>query len=149
MKLTEHFFVEEVSVTSHKGVDNTPSSEILSNAKFIAYKMERVRHLLRDNVITVLSWYRSKQLNKLVGGSKKSDHLKATAIDFVCFGFGSPRQVCIALTPYLVELGINQLIYEGTWVHISFSIPPSVPKHQVLTYDKRSKTYLTGLVETS
>lgn len=149
MKLTEHFFEAEVSITSHKGVDNTPSIEALINAKYVAHKMERVRHLLKDNVITVLSWYRSKKLNKLVGGSKKSDHLQALALDFICLGFGSPRQVCIALIPHMKELGINQLIYEGTWVHISFSIPPSVPKHQVLTYVKRSKTYLTGLVETS
>ncbi len=40
------------------------------------------------------------------------------ACDFVCPAFGSPQKVAKELAESGLEF--DQLIYEGTWVHISF-----------------------------
>jgi hypothetical protein len=100
-----------------------------------------VRELLKHPVL-VNSWYRSPQVNWNVGGSKTSQHVKGEAVDFRCPGFGTPLEVCRFLSEHLAELGIDQLIYEVTWVHVSFS---ARPRHQALTYCRGK--YLKGITE--
>lgn len=90
--------------------------------------MEAVRRLLGDQVITVSSGYRSPALNRAVGGARRSAHLTGHAVDFNCYGFGAPRAVCRAVAGS--DLAFDQLIEEGTWVHISFD--PRL-RRQVLT----------------
>jgi hypothetical protein len=41
--------------------------------------------------------------------------------------------VCLAIEPHLAEWGVDQLIYEMTWVHIARAVPPSTPRAQCLT----------------
>lgn len=147
MKLTDHFHLEEVTVTSHKEVSNDIPTQALVVASHTAIKMEDVRRLLGDNAISVLSWYRSPSLNKIVGGSKNSQHMRGEAVDFICPGFGTPYEICKLLSQKKLELGIDQLIFEQTWVHISFVIPPMVPRLEVLTYTPEKK-YVSGVVFT-
>lgn len=47
-----------------------------------------------------------------------SDHRKGDAIDFSCPQFGSPFSVAQAIQAS--DIKYDQLIQEGTWVHISF-----------------------------
>lgn len=146
MKISKHFDEHEVYITAQRGIDNTPPTNIMITAKYTAYLLERMRMILGNNPIKVLSWYRCPELNKLIGGSPTSEHMSGNAVDFICPQFGSPRSVCIALYSEMKSLNINQLIYEGNWVHISFAIPPTLPKLQALTYDKRTRKYLPGIV---
>ena len=90
--------------------------------------MEEVRRLLGDRVISVSSGYRSRALNRAVGGSRTSAHLRGQAIDFNCFGFGAPLEVCRLIANS--SLPFDQLIEEGSWCHISFD--PRLQR-QVLT----------------
>lgn len=144
MKITEHFTLEEATVTS-TGVSNQLTIEASHTIYHTANKMEAVRALLDNKSIHINSWYRSPEVNAAVGGSKKSQHLHGEAVDFTCEEFGTPYQVCQKLSQHKQKLGIDQLIYEGTWVHVSFVIPPRVPRLEVLTC-MLDKSYQTGLI---
>lgn len=144
MKISTHFSIEEATITS-TDLPNQLTVEASHSIYFVATRMEMVRALLGNNPIKVNSWYRSESVNAAVGGSKKSQHLHGEAVDFTCAGYGTPYQVCQKLSRHKQILGIDQLIYEGTWVHVSFVRPPRVPRLEVLTYMK-DKSYSNGLI---
>ena len=137
MKLTDHFWLSEFTesqTATRKGIDNTPSDEIVQTLRHTAQQMEQVRSVLGSNIITVTSGYRCPELNAQIGGSKTSQHMTGEACDFVCRSFGDPRDVAIKIadTP---SIGFDQLIYEGTWIHISFLSPRLPrPRRQILTW---------------
>jgi zinc D-Ala-D-Ala carboxypeptidase len=129
--LTPHFSLDELissQTAARKGYDNSPPGEVIEHLRRAALGMEAVRQLLGDKAITVSSGYRSPLVNKAVGGAKTSAHLSGYAVDFNCFGFGTPLQVCRAIAASAIEF--DQLIEEGTWVHLSFA--PTM-RRQVLT----------------
>jgi len=130
-RLTAHFALEELAATQHREIDNRPPPEVVATLRTTAAQMERVRRLLGDRVISVSSGYRSPQLNRAVGGARTSAHLTGHAVDFNCYGFGPPLEVCRAIADS--TLSFDQLIEEGSWIHLSFE--PRM-RRQVLT--KRS-----------
>lgn len=115
--LSPHFSLDEMTVTSHREIDNTPPASVLVNLTHTAHRMEAVRDLL-GKPIHVNSAYRCPKLNKAVGSKSTSAHLIGYAVDFICPGFGSPLDICRAIASS--DLEFDQLIFEGTWVHISF-----------------------------
>jgi hypothetical protein len=131
MQLSAHFTLDEFTrsdTAERLGIDNTPDTEALENLMLTAGKMEAVRELLGKPII-VSSGYRSPELNAAVGGSKQSHHTQGLACDFTCPDAGTPKEVCqtIAASEAVV---FDQLIYEHSWVHVSFS--PAL-RGQVLT----------------
>lgn len=137
-RLTAHFALEELACTQHREFDNTPPPEVVATLRATAARMEEVRRLLGGRVITVSSGYRSRALNRAVGGARTSAHLTGHAVDFNCYGFGRPIEVCRAIAGS--DLAFDQLIEEGGWVHISFD--PRM-RRQVLT--RRPGGYALGL----
>lgn len=139
MQLTEHFSLEEFvfsdTAIANK-INNYPPEEIKSKLFLTASGMERIRALLNKK-IKVLSGYRCFHLNEIIGGSKGSQHMLGEACDFVCPAYGSPVNVVIALRNNLRVLGIDQLILESSWIHVSFSL---APRHQCLLF-KDGKYY--------
>jgi zinc D-Ala-D-Ala carboxypeptidase len=127
-RLTAHFALEELACTQHREFDNIPPPEVVGTLRTTAAQLEAVRRLLGDRVITVSSGYRCRALNRAVGGSRTSAHLTGHAVDFNCYGFGDPLAVCRAIAGS--DLAFDQLIEEGTWVHISFD---PRQRRQVLT----------------
>lgn len=147
MKLTPHFSLEELtrsSTAARLGIDNTPSEEVLHNLQETAERMEILRKLLGvySSPIYVDSGYRSPELNKAVGGSKTSAHLTGLAVDFVCPSVGTPKEIVQVLARS--GLQFDQLIQEGTWVHVSFD--PRM-RGQVLTarFGASGVTYTVGV----
>lgn len=136
--LSNHFSLDELTATQHREVDNRAPPEIVATLRETAERMEAVRALL-ENPIHVNSGYRSPALNRAVGGAKTSAHMTGHACDFICPGFGSPLQVCRALDASAIAF--DQIIEEGTWVHISFD--PKM-RRQVLT-KRPGGGYVTGL----
>lgn len=121
MNLTPHFTLEEMIFSPEalrKGLDNTPSQIITDNLKMTAFNMEKVRELL-GNPIHVTSGFRSPAVNVSVGGTLKSAHCQGYAVDFVCPTFGTPLEICRAIMKS--DIKYDQLIFEGTWVHIAFT----------------------------
>lgn len=123
MQLTEHFSLEELtrSLTAERlGIDNVPKEErLLTNLMLLAGGLERVRELLGGLPLHVDSGYRCEELNQKIGGSKNSAHMSGYAADFICPSFGTPLEIVKRLEKS--ELAFDQLIQEGTWVHVSFA----------------------------
>lgn len=140
MKLSEHFTLEEMSITQVRDVDNEPrGASLLDALKDTAMRMEAVRALLGAKPVLVTSGYRSPFVNKIVGGSPSSAHMSGRAVDFICPGFGSPREICEAIVASSILF--DQLIWEETWVHLSFA--PRM-RREVLT-KRRHGSYVAGL----
>lgn len=134
--LSENFSIEEATVTQHAraGRTNIPTADILHTMKRTALKMEKVRLILGNKAIIVSSWYRSPAINKIVGGSVTSQHMAGEAVDFVCPRFGTAREVFEKLKENKDLIRYDQLIYEYTWVHISFAITSrKEPRGQAFT----------------
>jgi hypothetical protein len=145
MNISPHFTLDEAIFSStavRAGIDNYPSPEIIANMTQAAAGMEKVRMVLGERPIHVDSWFRCLELNKLVGGSATSAHLDGWAIDHTCRLFGTPFQVAKAIESSEVEF--DQLILEGTWVHISFK--PG-PRRMLLTahFANGKATYTQGI----
>lgn len=147
--LSEHFTLEEATaslIAASRGIDNTPSAEIVTSMKNTAAHMEKLRVMLRSP-IDVSSWYRSPALNKAARGVRISQHCKGEAVDFLCPGYGTPLAICKFIATNKFILRFDQLILEHTWVHISFcSDPNATPRNEVLSL-LASKKYAHGLTD--
>lgn len=140
MKLSANFHLDEFvtsQTAARRGIDNTPSPEVIKRLRNTAKGLERVRAVLGKPIL-ISSGYRSPALNKAVGGSATSDHMNGDAADFISPGFGAPIAICRAIVAAGIKF--DQLIEEGTWVHISFG--PRM-RGQILTM--RNGKYTAGL----
>jgi hypothetical protein len=146
MNISQHFTMEEVVFSQtavRKGIDNRLPPELMENVKRQAYLMEQVRATL-GTAIHITSWYRCHELNAAIGGSSKSVHPIGLACDFVS-SYGTPLQICKELEH---AVDYDQLIDEGTWVHIGLSLEPL--RHEVLTarFPNGKAVYTKGLTKT-
>ena len=107
---------------------------VKNNLTITAANLEKVRELLNHPII-ISSGYRSPAVNRAVGGAATSAHTKGWAVDFICPGFGSPVQVVEKLKSS--DLIFDQIIEEGTWVHISFA--PTMRKQVMKASFKNGK----------
>ena len=126
-ELTPHFTLEELvfsQTAARLGIDNTPPPVVVENLKALANGLEHVRELLGCPV-NINSGYRSEELNARIGGVKNSAHTQGFAADFTAKEFGTPKQICEAIAASGILF--DQLIQEGTWVHISFA--PTMRRH--------------------
>jgi zinc D-Ala-D-Ala carboxypeptidase len=143
--LTENFSWEEVTITQQRGIFNELPVECVPAVKFVAFKLEQIRGILGTPIL-ISSWYRSPVLNKAVKGSKNSDHMLGAAVDFISPKYGTPLVVAKRLQKSALLLGFKQLIYEHSWVHISFNTTPgAVPRNEVLTLLEDGK-YAMGIL---
>lgn len=128
----EYFTLKELtrSATAEaKGIDNTPTPEVEKNLTLLVENVLDPLRKLSGKPITVNSGYRCPELNKAVGGSKTSDHVKGFAADIT----GGSKEENERLF-YLIKYNFNfkQLIDEKdfSWVHVSYD--PSNLKNQIL-----------------
>jgi uncharacterized protein YcbK (DUF882 family) len=122
-------------------INNDLPIELLAEAKKTADMMEAIRGYLSDRLakpcpVIITSAYRCPQLNKAIGSSETSDHIKMMACDFKAPAFGSPYDICRELAPAMSMLGIGQIIYEfESWIHVSTRIPDKVI-NRIITINK-------------
>lgn len=144
MRLTEHFTLEELTnsqVAMRRRIDNTPAPRVIENLRRVAVTLEAIRALIKTP-IAVSSGYRSPALNVAVGGAAKSAHVLGLAADINAVGM-SARD--LAQTIAASDIMFDQLIFEGTWVHIGLS--EGVPRRQVSTahFGSTGTTYVAGI----
>lgn len=128
--ISRYFTLEELTFSDSAvrfQIDNTPTPDIVAALTDTAQRLDAVRELLA-HPIQVNSGYRSAKLNAALHGAPNSAHTTGHAVDFVCRGFGPPLQICQAIIASGIKF--DQLIQEGTWVHMSFD--PAM-RQQVLT----------------
>lgn len=139
--LTKNFSAKEIthSPTAIKlGIDNTLPDIYYGNAQNLAkYVLEPIRQYF-GVPFSPLSWYRCPKLNEVVGGSKTSDHMIASAVDIRIKSIS-----LMALAEYIRDnLQFDQVILEPTWVHISFRKDNN--RNEVLT--KTENGYVKGFI---
>lgn len=119
-------------------LDNTPPKDMYPVIRRTCEGLERIRTLVNNLPIKILSGYRSKELNKIVGGVSDSQHRLGEAADIVCPEYGSVLHLARLIEKNKMILGIDQVINEfGTWVHVSFSFKP---RFEALTITKTGTT---------
>jgi len=127
MKTISKYISYQEATTSQtavrKGIKNEPNDEQLLNMQLVGIRIfDRVREHFATP-LRVSSFFRSDSLNKAVGGSKTSQHVKGQAIDMQ----GSSKVSNAEIFEYIKRnLDFDQLIWEyGTdkepaWVHVSY-----------------------------
>jgi len=119
-QLTAHFSLEELTRSNtgeRLGIDNTPSLEVVSHLTRLAMGLEQIRALL-GVPMQIDSGYRCPALNKAVGGVPDSAHVAGFAADFIAPAYGSPLEIARAIAGS--SIAFDQVIQEGSWVHVSF-----------------------------
>ena len=145
MKLSENLELAEVlrsESAKRNGIANVPTKEHIENLKELAVNVfQPIRNHFKAP-IRISSGYRSKELNKRIGGSQTSQHSKGQAIDIDMDGTQITNKQVFDFI--LDNLEFDQLIWEfGTnnnpdWVHVSYS---DKNRKQVLrAYKLHSKT---------
>jgi len=153
-RLTENFWLEEFLVSetaARHGIDMTPPPEVRANIERLAKDvLQPMRKRLsaevgRDVPIIITSGYRPPELNRLVGGSPTSQHMRGEAADIRGIGI-VPSDLWLSISS--MNLPIEQLILEfDSWVHVSVSPVDRLPARQFLSAVRRNgrTVYLTGL----
>jgi zinc D-Ala-D-Ala carboxypeptidase len=133
MNLTPHFTLEELTITDHRELENTPNETELANLKRLAEFLETVKTVLGGKPIMVNSAFRSKAVNDAVGSKDTSQHRIGCAADIRVPGI-TPDEVVKAIIAS--GIGYDQVIREfDRWTHIS--IPNAgTPRKQALIIDK-------------
>jgi len=105
-------------------IDNTTKDErVLINLRSICLLIfEPIRALLGGRPIMISSGYRSKELNKLLGGSNDSQHCKGEALDLVATHCSNWQLFDAIKNRGVFDQLIAEDLQDGSikWVHVSF-----------------------------
>ena len=135
MKLSPNFTLEELTITEHRELDNTPNDAEKNNLKRLAEFLEQVKTVLGGKPVMVNSAFRSKAVNDAVGSKDTSQHRVGCAADLRVPGM-TPDEVVKAVIAS--GIGYDQVIREfDRWTHISVPNDPNgTPRRQALIIDK-------------
>lgn len=122
----KYFTIKELcksNTAKQKGIDNTPTPEAEENLVLL---IEKVLDPLREawgEPIIVTSGYRGEKLNKLVGGSKTSQHMTGQAADIRTVSDTKEDNRKLYELVKVLGLPVDQCIneYDYDWVHVSYS----------------------------
>ena len=135
MNLTEHFTLEELTITDHREFFNEPNPSERENLIRLAEFLEQVKVAIGGKPVMVNSAFRSKAVNDAVGSKDTSQHRIGCAADIRVPGM-TPDEVVRAVIAS--GLGYDQIIREfDRWTHIS--VPNTVdtaPRRQALIIDR-------------
>jgi zinc D-Ala-D-Ala carboxypeptidase len=136
MNLTEHFTLEELTITDHREFFNEPNPSERANLQRLAELLEQVKVAIGGKPVMVNSAFRCKEVNDAVGSKDTSQHRVGCAADIRVPGM-TPDQVVKAIMA--ADLAYDQLIREfDRWTHISITNDPKgKPRGQVLIIDRQ------------
>ena len=134
MRLSEHFTLAELTKTK-TGIDNVPNEEQVNNLKRLCGWLEQLRRRWNniygdgDDPIIINNGFRSKEVNKAVGGVPTSNHLTGCAVDIRCIGIEQALRYAAILLDIsdLNNEDFDELLIEQKahviWIH--FAVKPS------------------------
>ena len=122
----KYFTIRELTKSTtaiKKGIDNTPTREVTSN---LIYLIDNILDPLREawgEPLIVTSGYRCPKLNKAVGGSATSQHVKGQAADIRTLKDTPEENKRLFELVQKLGLPFDQLIneYNYDWVQVSYS----------------------------
>ena len=133
MLLSKNFKLEEFTASStatKNYISNYPGDAELANLQALCEKILQPIRNFYQKPIKITSGYRCPELNKAVGGSPTSQHLRGEAADIVCENNrGLWNLICQMVRQG--EITVGQLINEKnlSWIHISV---PGKHRNQIL-----------------
>jgi len=158
MQITQHLSLAEVTrseTAKRKGISNMPTPEHLENFKNLGINIfEPIRRYF-GSPIHISSGYRSKALNKAIGGAGKivdgkyvptSQHCSGEAIDIDMDGNSNAITNKHVFDYIKQNLNFDQLIWEfGTkdnpdWVHVSYKTNGNQRKQVLRAVKQGGKT---------
>ena len=84
-KITPHFSFQELTTTDHseykKDIEHL-AKENFEKMQALCWHLEALRAIVQSPLV-VTSGVRTKELNKKIGGSATSQHIKVEAVDFI------------------------------------------------------------------
>ncbi len=114
----KYFTLDELTRTN-KPIENIPTMKEVENLEFLAdLILDPAREKLRKP-ITVSSGFRNPEVNRAVGGSSTSQHLRGEAADLTCYDNKKLFEIIRQQGKF------DQLIWEygddnhPSWVHVS------------------------------
>jgi len=129
MQLTRNISFEEMTLTSHRKYlekNRAEGERLIGTLKATAQMLQRVRNKW-DKPLIIHSGFRGKALNRVIGGSKLSQHCLAEAADFHIVGVELEEVFEWIWKESGLKFG--QLIGEGvvkdrfSWIHLSLGSP--------------------------
>lgn len=113
-------WTDSVTGRNHK-IDNMPNQNQLACLMITSRKMQMIRDEV-GKIIDVSSGFRSRELNKLVGGSPDSLHMQGLACDSLIRGL-SPKQTAkiYAKVCQNNKISFDKILIENGCVHIQFA----------------------------
>jgi zinc D-Ala-D-Ala carboxypeptidase len=123
MRLSKNFVLSEITrsnTAKRLGIDNEPTKKDLENLqRIVTNLLQPLRNHLGP--IRISSGYRSKELNRAIGGSNKSQHSKGEAVDIQ---FWKEGQMCNKeVYDWIIDNAVefDQMIneFDFAWIHIS------------------------------
>ena len=153
MNLSPNFTLEEMTKSQtalRQNIKNEPTKEQIDSMVLLAQKvLQPVRDAFKKGV-KVNSGFRSAELNRVIGGSPTSDHMRGQAADIEIPGVPN-----YDVAKWIRDnLDFTQVILEfytpgvpdSGWVHVSYD-PKNLKKQALTATRKNGKTvYLPGLV---
>ena len=143
MQLSTNISLEEC-IKSNKAkqlnINNIPSSEEIENLRLLAVScLQPIRNHF-NKALLISSGFRCTELNKAVGGSNTSQHIKGQAVDFII----KDTEISDVIKWIKDNITFDQLIDEYArgkhWIHISYS--KEYNRKEVLKYEKGVYTKL-------
>lgn len=135
-QLTKHFSLKELthSDTAVKhNLENTPNGVQYRNLLNLAAFLEFVREYV-GCPLKISSGFRSTEVNKLVGGRAKSDHLDGRAADTNALGMDTKKYFQLLADS---NLPYDKIILEyDRWVHISIAPEGKAARRMKLIIDE-------------
>lgn len=140
-QLSDHFWLDEFVRSPQglrAGLSNDPTAAILSSLRSLATGLlEPIRSVFGP--VFVSSGYRSPDVNRLIHGAVDSVHRTGDAGDIEPTKAGVKRRDLVDWLMKQNNLLFDQLIFEGTWVHVGRMSPAGHQRRQVLMMFMNSK----------
>ena len=129
IKLSEHFTLHELvhsDTAEHHKLDNLPNEKQQQNLVSLAIRILEPARVTLGLPIAISSGFRCTELNYLVHGTKRSQHLSGCAADLHLLDEAYGHRLFNILKE---NSHVDQLLYEhgkngGTWIHVSYSPKP-------------------------
>ena len=147
MTISDHISFKEFtrsSTAKRLGIENKPGAYEVKCARDLAYYVFEPLRKWVGGPIRINSFFRCKELNAAIGGSKKSQHCYGQAIDIDdTHGFKTNAE----MFNYIKDnLEFDQMIWEfgddqnPEWVHVSYVGPGKNRKRCLKAYKAGNKT---------
>ena len=145
--ISEHVSYKEgvYSITATRlGVDNTPNDEQLTSMELVAEKIFEPLRKWVGGPIKINSFFRGSELNKAIGGARKSQHMRGQAMD-IDDNYGNATNA--EMYHWIKEnLDFDQLIWEfgdddsPNWLHVSYVSPEDNRNRCLKAYKEQGRS---------